>query len=224
LPEAVEGIQGLPYYGEYRHAELALMGRFIQPGAWVIEEGARIGLTTLFLSQAAGPEGHIIAYEADRVLGQIATQNLSANGVRNVTLLQQELGAPIRPLVTGKANGHNMASADAIDDLRVARLDWIRILSGDKASVILSGASETLWRLRPRIFIATDAEAEEYAAMMFLRDYGYQLLRFRAPLFNSANYNRRTDDILVGRLATGLFCVPEEVEIDTELDGCSPVP
>ncbi len=70
------------------------MGRFIRPGAWVLEADAGIGVASLYLSSAIGDSGHLLAYEADRLLHHLAHQNLAANRVRNVTLLKRHLGPP----------------------------------------------------------------------------------------------------------------------------------
>lgn len=222
-PPSTEFASSLAYYGEHRQAELDLIARFVKPGAWVIEQGCGAGAATVFLAHAVGDSGHVIAFEGDRFLHQIARQNLEANRVRNATLLMRELGGPSSagPVAGGAAHGE--PPFDTIDGLRVARLDWIRINSAAAARAVLAGASATLWRLRPWIFALTEGEAEEGAAIAVLRDHAYQCRRFRAPLFNPANYNRRSDDIFGGRMATGLFCVPEEIEMDATLEGCTPV-
>lgn len=213
----------LSYYGEYRQAELNLIARFMRQGSWVFEQGCGIGAATLFLARTVGESGHIIAYESDRLRHQIAQQNLTANRFRNVTLLRRGLGGPDAVHGIANASAQGGLAADTIDGLRVAQLDWIVIHSGAMAAMVLAGGSETLWRLRPRVFVVTGNNAEEDAALAVLRDHAYQCRRFRAPLFHANNYNRRTDDIFGGRTAMGLFCVPEEVEIDTELEGCTPV-
>ena len=210
----------LSYYGEWRQAELDLIGRFVKPGSWIVEECCGPGAATLVLARAAGEAGHVIAYEPDRVLGQIARQNLAANRIGNVTLLARALGAD--PVAATERSPRGVAT-DTIDDLRLPRLDWIRLNSGGSAAAILAAGTATLWRLRPWAFVVTESEADEDAVAAVLRDHAYQCRRFRAPLFNPANYNRRTEDLFDGRLASGLFCVPEEVEIDVALEYCTPI-
>jgi tetratricopeptide (TPR) repeat protein len=209
----------LSYYGEWRQAELDLIGRFVKPGSWIIDEGCGPGAATLFLARAAGEAGHVIAYEPDRVLGQIVRQNLAANRVGNVTFLARSLGGT-RAVAQLPAGG---AATDTLDDLRLSRLDWIRLNSGRSAAATLTGGTETLWRLRPWVFVVTGSESDESDVAAVLRDHGYQCRRFRAPLFNAANYNRRTEDLFDGRIAMGLLGIPEEVEIDVALEHCTPI-
>lgn len=220
---STEVAASLAYYGEHRQAELDLVGRFLKPGARVIEAGCGVGVATLFFARAVGEAGHVIAYESDRLRGQIVQNNLMANRVRNVTLLVRGLAGELLEAPGTDGNRHDGTPTDTIDGLRVGRLDWIRINSKAVAANVLAGASATLWRLRPWIFVSTEGGAGEEAALVVLRDHAYQCRRFRAPLFNPANYNRRSDDIFGGRLAYGLLGIPEEVEIDTELEGCTPV-
>jgi tetratricopeptide (TPR) repeat protein len=211
------------YYGEHRQTELELIGRFVRPGAWIVEEGCGIGAATLFLARTVSASGHVIAYEPDRLKRQIAKQNLYANRFRNVTLLPRSLGAASVEATVPGADAQARPAVDTIDGLRLAELDWVRINTGTLAAAVLSGGSDTLWRLRPWVFITTENDTQEKEALAVLRDHAYQCRHFRAPLFRTDNYNRRTDDIFGGRVASGLLCVPEEVEIDTELEGCTAI-
>ncbi len=200
------------------------MGRFIQPGAWVLEAGAGIGAASLYLSSAIGDAGHLIAYEPDRLLHHLIHQNLAANRVRNATLLRRNLG-PLRasaidegdPAVAGRSD------SDAIDELRLERLNWIRINDGALATGILAGAPDTLWRLRPWVYSCIQSEAELPQIVEAIRDFGYRAWRFEVPLFNPDNYNRRSDNIFPGQHMKGVLCVPEEVALDVELNGCTAV-
>jgi hypothetical protein len=88
---------------------------------------------------------------------------------------------------------------------------------------VLAGASDTLWRLRPWLFVVVEDEAHVAEACGVARDHGYQLWRFQSPLFDPDNYNRRTENIFPNGRAQGLLGVPEEVEIDVAIEGCKPV-
>ena len=224
VPDAGDAAEGLRHYGEHRHAELALMGRFIRPGGWVLEAGAGIGVDSLFLSQAVGDGGHLLAYEPDSLRHQLAYQNLAANRVRNVTLLRRYLGrGPGQNSAGDRSGGAASSHTDWIDGLRLERLDWIRINAGRIAPGVLAGAVDTLWRLRPWVFVSMDSEAELGAVAAAMRDHGYQSWRFDVPLFNPDNYNRRSDDIFSGRRTQGVLCIPEEIEMDIDLEGCTAI-
>jgi hypothetical protein len=199
--------------------------RFIKPGSWSLDANCGYGAVSLFLANAVGSSGHVIAYEDDPLLHQVARQNLGANRVRNVTLLSRSLrGAPViasprETVASSRIRG--AGTCDTVDALRLSRLDWIMINSRSIAASILEGASQTLWRLRPWLYAAIESDEELRELARVARDHGYQPWHFGAPLFRADNYNRRTDDIFSGRQMQGVFCVPEEVEMDVVIEGCT---
>jgi tetratricopeptide (TPR) repeat protein len=212
----------LRYYGEYVHPQLQTMARFVRPGSWVLEADAGFGMVTLFLAEAVGSDGHVVAYETDPLLSQVARQNLSANRVRNVTFLTRALDgrAPIE--TQGNCSAPDpIPGIDTIDGLRLRKLDWIRINDASRARAILSGAESTLWSLRPWLFICGNGATELREAETATRDYGYGSREFVTPLFNPENYNRRPDDIFAGRKAWALLLIPEEVDIDINLESAA---
>jgi hypothetical protein len=217
--------ESLRYYGEYRHAEIALLERFIKPGSWALDANCGCGAVSLFFANAVGSSGHVIAYEDDPLLHQVARQNLGANRARNVTLLSRSLRgtsdiASLRETVASSGIRW-VGTVDTVDALRLSRLDWIMINSRSIAASILEGASETLWRLRPWLYAAIESDEEVPDLARLARDHSYQPWQFRAPLFRPDNYNRRIDDIFSGRQVQGVFCVPEEVEMDVVIEGCT---
>jgi hypothetical protein len=214
--------QSVRHYGEYRQAELDLLRRFIKPGSWVLEACCGAGAATLFLANAATETGHVVAYEDDQLLHQLARQNLAANRVRNVTLLRRRLGARPSPVLSDDVNA-NAGNTDSVDGLRLAQLDWMMINASAAASAILAGASETLWRLRPWLFVVIEREGQAPEIARTARDCGYQAWQHTAPLFSPSNYNCRSDNIFPGEHAHGLFCIPEEFDVDVNLDGCLPL-
>lgn len=226
LPGAGDFARSLQYYGEYLHSELELLERFIRLGGSILEVGTGIGLNTLFLANAVGPAGHVLAYEPQPLLHQIAFQNVAANRLRNVTLLRRSLG-PAREPHSDAASVDNSGAAnvDWVDGLRLDKLDWIRVNQGVSLSDILKGAEGTLWRLRPWISFSTQSESELLGSIEAAHDYGYQSRRIDIPLFNARNYNRRTDNIFPARYAFGALCIPEEIDIDIDidLDACMPL-
>jgi tetratricopeptide (TPR) repeat protein/precorrin-6B methylase 2 len=218
--------ESLRYYGEYRQSELALLERFIKPGSWALDANCGCGAVSLFLANAVGPSGHVIAYEDDPLLHQVARQNLEANRVRNVTLLSRSLLsasdiASLREEPGASSGICGAGTVDTVDALRLSRLDWIVINSRSIAKSILEGASQTLWRFRPWLYATIENDEELRKLARVARDHGYQPWHFRAPLFRSNNYNCRSDDIFSGRQAQGVFCLPEEVEMDVVIEGCT---
>jgi tetratricopeptide (TPR) repeat protein len=203
--------QSLEYYGEYVQRPRDLMARFIRPGAWLLDIGAGIGVDALFLSECAGINGHVLAYEPNPYLYQIAANNLRANRIKNATLLHCDIGRGNRSgaLATTVAN-------DTVDGLHLPRLDWMK-MNSSRCTDVLRGGEATVWQLRPWLFVAIEGPDQLEVCEEVVRDHGYQSQRLKTRLFNVNNYNRRPDDIFEGASALTLLCVPEEIEVDIDL-------
>ncbi len=194
------------WYGEYLEPQLGMLARMMRPGATVLEMGAGVGAHALFLAAAVGPAGHLILSEPRSVHHQILRQNLAANRIANATLLNNAAGAD--------------STADSVDDLRLAQLEWLKLADGCVPLATLEGAVETLWRLRPMVFVAAQDEAALASIAVALKACGYRAWRMSTPLFDRGNFNRRDDDIFAGRTALAVLALPEEIEVNMAIDGC----
>ncbi|HEX8011819.1 MAG TPA: hypothetical protein VF814_12940, partial [Casimicrobiaceae bacterium] len=85
---------------------------------------------------------------------------------------------------------------------------------------VLGGAADTLWRLRPMLFIAVPDERALSELAARVKDFGYRSWRQETALFNPQNFNRRAEDIFAGGTASALLAIPEEVDVDIGLEGC----
>src|SRR5207253_7886743 len=86
---------------------------------------------------------------------------------------------------------------------------------------LLAGAADTLWRLRPVLFVGTANEANFANVVDPVRAHGYRCWRMEASLFNSDNFNRRNDNIFGDRSELALLAIPEEVDVEMELPWCT---
>jgi len=202
------------WYGEYREAELTLLGRLIGAGSTVMEVGAGIGAHAVFLGRLLGDDGHLFLYEGRPVVKRILQQNLGANRIGNYTLMRRMLG---RSGETAPDATAGMVT-ETLDELRLERLDWLKSNEAVPALDVLAGAGDTLWRLRPRLLLAASSEAEVSAIAERVKEFGYRCWRMAMPLYNPDNFNRREADIFSGRLAWSVLAIPEEIEIDLALD------
>jgi tetratricopeptide (TPR) repeat protein len=218
LPDEARVGESIAWYGEYLQPQLDLLARLIRPGATVLEAGAGVGMHALFLGAAVGAAGHLFVYEPRPVVQRILRQNLGANGVSNATVMRRALGR-------SAAQGTDAVEAvgaplrESVDELRLERLDWLKV--DDASGVeVLEGAAETLWRLRPRLFLAAADEAMLGTLVERAKAYSYRCWRLETGLFNAANFNRRDTDIFAGRKALALLAIPEEIDVDMALDEC----
>jgi tetratricopeptide (TPR) repeat protein len=208
-------------YGEYLQDELDALARWIAPGATVLVAGAGVGIHALFLAAEIGPTGHLLLYEDDPLHRQVLQQNLKVNGAANFTLMKH----PLARHRTAEDAAHvlagsRMADGQTIDDLHLESLDWVKVNEGVDALGILEGAADTLWRLRPMLFLAAGGEDMLDELVASVRAAGYAAFRMETPLFRSDNFNRSTKDMFHGKTALALLAVPEETEIDVSLERC----
>jgi FkbM family methyltransferase len=71
----------------YEPFELELIARFLRPGDCAVDVGANIGLHTLAMSSACGPNGRVLAVEPDPRNLRVCRRNLKINGRHNVEVL-----------------------------------------------------------------------------------------------------------------------------------------
>jgi precorrin-6B methylase 2 len=191
----------LAWYGEWLQGQLEVVLRWCRVGGTGMEVAAGVGAHAIALGEALGEAGHLYVYEARPVVKRVLGQNLEANRVRNVTLMRRMLAGP------GAGEG-----TETLDELQLARLDWLKVNAG--AAAILAGGEATLWRLRPRLLLSAADEAEVALLAEQVKGYGYRCWRIETPLFDPANFNRRDDDIFDGAKRVAVVAVPEEVETD----------
>jgi FkbM family methyltransferase len=213
------------WYGEYLRAQTDLLASLMKPGNVVMEVGAGIGAHVLALAPAIGRAGHFFVYEPRPLFQQVLRQNLGANGIGNVTVMKRSLrGHVSRASDDGEAQishdtGDSLVVTETIDELRLESLHWLKINEESDTLDVLTGASETLWRLRPKLFVAVTDEVVRDVQTR-LRDHGYQCWKVTTAYFNPKNFNRRDADIFHGGVAHAVLASPEEVGAPAGLDGC----
>jgi tetratricopeptide (TPR) repeat protein len=226
LPDANPAARSIAWYGEYLQPQLELLARLIPRGACVVEAGSGVGEHALALAKIVGVEGQVLSYETAPVVRQILRQNLDVNRQAGVvTLMRRSLGAPHdaakeSPRPVGDAAAE---VADTVDDLLLDRLDLLKIRSAADAPAIVNGASATLWRLRPALFIDARDAIELASLSGRVREFGYRCWRMDTPYFRPGNFDRRDTDIFGGQTALALLGLPEEVEVRVSLEGCTEV-
>ena len=239
LPEGLSGIAEIRYgilqyfprqpligdsirlYGEYLQTQLDFLSRLIHPGATVMEVGVGIGAHALRLSALVGANGHLFLYEADPLLKRILRQNLSINRIGNATLMKRYLADPARIAATS-ADGPNTdrLNFETIDELQLEALDWLKINLDADAANVLAGATDSVWRLRPKMFITVQDETDVPDVGAQLRELSYRIWRLESTLFSPTNFNHRDDNVFGDRKIIALLAVPEEIDIAVELPGC----
>jgi tetratricopeptide (TPR) repeat protein len=233
FPEADRAARSIASYGEFIQPQLDLLAGLLPHGAHVVEAGSGIGAHALALARWVGAAGHLFLYETRPVVQRLLLRNLQINGAaQGVTLMRRDLAGPREsPRENGQAatSGSEVGASpnpgyatETLDELLLERLDLLKIQSG-AASAILEGASATLWRLRPLLFIAVESATAVTGLAAQVEAYGYRCWKMETPLFNPRNFNRREADVFAGESALALLAIPEELGVTVALDGCDEV-
>jgi hypothetical protein len=194
-----------------------------------MEVATGVGIHSLCLAKAVGEAGHLFLYESRPIIRKILEHNLAANRVANVTVMRRALRGP-RGLalsaditsseVADSARSTRIPDSETLDELQLERLDWLKINDGILALEVLKGATDTVWRLRPCLFIAAADQTAMSELAGRVKELSYRCWRAETSIFNPENFNRRESDIFAGRTDLALLAIPEEIEIDIALPGC----
>lgn len=183
----------------YDHDEIYLMRKVLHlclPDPVVIDVGAHIGLVTLGLRDLAA---QIHAFEAQRIIWQMLVGNLALNSVENVRCYHVALGAKAgrleipkfdygkymafgcvrfgrdNPPDIGQVQGQSTETVEArtLDSFNFQRVDLLKCDVEHMDGDVMVGATETIMRCRPAIFVEVNdkANADAIAALMSEWDY-----------------------------------------------------
>ncbi|MBO2544281.1 FkbM family methyltransferase [Salegentibacter sp. BDJ18] len=78
-------------FGTYETGTLWCFDFFIQPGDIIIDAGANIGLTSIYVSKLTGSKGTVYAFEPLNSTFEILCKNIRINRIRNIVPLQNAL-------------------------------------------------------------------------------------------------------------------------------------
>lgn len=165
----------------------------IPPGATVIDAGANIGTHSLFFALICGA-AEVISFEPMRVSYEILQRNIALNEVNAIRAVNAALGT--RP---GSATLHffshwntGAAMLDAgrdgpyrvttIDELGLARLDFLKLDVEGAQLAVIAGAMQTIARCRPKIWVELRcAFGEVEPGHATLNKLGYRLAAQLSP-------------------------------------------
>lgn len=213
-------------YGEFSEGEVHLFRQLLQPGAVVLDIGANIGAHTLYFAGAVAPGGSVIAYEPQRVIYQMLCANLALNGITNVRALLAGAGrergmAQVPVLDYTAANNFGGISLGMggpsepveivpVDALGIHRCDLLKIDVEGMEEEVLAGASQTIARFRPLLYVENDRSEKSAALIERLLSFDYQLFWHLPYLFNPHNFFGQTENVFKGIVSINVFGVPRE--------------
>lgn len=225
--------RSMQLYGEYGHDEVDLFRQVVKPGMTVVEAGANIGAHSVMLARACSP-GPLFAFEPQQRVFQLLCANLVMNGVTNALAFPDAVGAGagtalIPPIDYG--GRYNFGSVSirptdgsarpdwgagqptrvvAIDDLALPACDLLKIDVEGFEAAVLHGASQTIARCRPLLYVENDRASRQADLIALIDSLGYTQYWHVAPLFSRDNFNRAQDDAFNGSVSLNMLCAPNE--------------
>lgn len=177
------------FKGSFEPEMTATLRRFVRPGWTCVDAGANIGVLSLAMARAAGPEGMVYAFEPQPLVADRLDANLRLNGVANVRIERTCLGSSAgtvelfvprqgisnvgqsslyldRHPKLGQADvvRHSVPMIRLDDFVRAAgprSVDLIKIDVEGAEMQLLEGAAATLERWKPIVLFEANAETQK---------------------------------------------------------------
>ena len=217
-------------YGEFSEGEVGLFRQLVQPGSVVLDIGANIGAHTVYFASAVGPSGGVVAYEPQRMIHQMLCANLALNGVTNVRALLagagRERGIANVPLLDyTAANNFGGISLEMggpsepvdiipVDALGLARCELIKIDVEGMEGEVLTGATSTIARFRPVLYVENDRREKSASLIDQLLSLEYELFWHLPSLFNPGNFFGHSENVFGRIVSINILGVPREAKRD----------
>jgi FkbM family methyltransferase len=233
--------QAMLTYGEYGEIEWQMLDQLMPDGKDAIEVGANIGTHTVSMARKlAGMGKRLLAIEPQPVIFQNMCANLALNSLLNVTA-ENAACSDASGWLTFSApdyrqpnnfGGVSMREDDKGESrVRAVRLDelvpedfdvgLIKIDVEGFEQKVLEGATRTIARFRPVIYLENDRIDRSKALIEWLWDSNYNLWWHNPMLFNSKNFTGKRENIYPSIASFNMLAVPREIPAD--INGCMPV-
>ena len=227
--------KSLQLYGEFSDAEIDVMRKTVKPGDTVLDVGANIGALTVPMAQMVGPTGRVIAWEPQPETFALLKQNIRQNDLNNVALHNCAAGSKMETVAMpdlAKIRGFNyggvplgrgerMAWVETIDSLGLENVSFMKIdVEGFEPDVI-KGASETIRRCRPFLYVENDRPENSNMLVSLIVDLGYRLYWHRPTLYSETNWQNEKRNVFSGIVSINMICIPEE--LNAAITGCDEI-
>lgn len=222
----------LAKYGEFSEGEVDLFRQMLRPGDTVVEVGANIGAHTVALANLVGPTGGVHAFEPQRIIFQMLCANIALNGLANVNTVHAGLAAqpgtlqvpPVDYAGPGNFGGISLAAGigesvglRTFDSYNLSALRLLKIDVEGMEGEVLAGATATIARLRPLLYVENDREPKSPALIRQLLDLGYRLWWHLPRLFNPQNFRGEAENIFGSVISINMIGIPRETPASIDL-------
>jgi FkbM family methyltransferase len=230
--------KSLEMYGEYAENEFLLLNHVIQPGDFVIDIGANLGLHTVWFAKHAF-KGRVAAFEPNEFNRNLLIKNIDQNQCKNVQIYGNIVGdrngsgfiSSFNPSIPGnygecsvlEANPGGLYEAKPmvkIDALNFGRCDFIKIDVEGYEKEVLTGCQETIKRCRPQMLVEINNSTTHLEFMWdMLHELDYLLWWLPVRNYNPTNFFGNRVNIFSNGGIIDIFAGPREKTPIHELDG-----
>jgi FkbM family methyltransferase len=163
--------------------EWAMLGQWIKPGDTVLDIGANKGAYTLRMSELAGDDGSVLAFEPIHVTGlELARTAARSKCRRNITIVHAAVSDHVgSAFMANDGNSYRASIADSgervrcmtIDSFELPRVNLLKIdVEGHELPALL-GARATLLRCKPRLIVECN-DRNDHRVDDYLIGLGYK--------------------------------------------------
>jgi FkbM family methyltransferase len=219
--------RSLDLYGEFSEGEIELFAQFLKPGMVAVEVGANIGAHTIFLAQAVGPAGQVLAFEPQRVVFQTLCANMALNSITNVRAWNAAVGNAAGEIVVPALDyrqQHNFGGLGlgghlfgervpvmTLDSLQLPACHLLKIDVEGMEQQVLEGAADTVRRLKPILYVENDRRDKAAALIRCIDALDYNMYWHTPPLFNPANYAGNAQNVFGTIVSINMLCCPKSL-------------
>lgn len=218
--------RSLELYGEWSEGEIDLFRQQLKPGMVVVEVGANIGAHTVFLAQAVGPAGRVLAFEPQRIVYQTLCANLALNDITNVDCRHAAAGATAGELfvprldytrennfgglsLVGCETGESVPVA-TLDSFGLARCALLKIDVEGMEKSVLEGARATIARCRPILYVENDRQDRSADLIRTIDSLGYDMHWHCPPIYNPKNFAANPENVFSNTVSRNMLCCPRD--------------
>lgn len=225
--------RSLDLYGEYVNGESEIFKKFLQPGMFVMDIGANIGVHTVTMAKLVGATGAVIAFEPQRVIHQMLGGNIQLNGLKNVDAKRMALGneegsIPVMELDPDKENNFGglqlskfssrgedipLHSLDALGyDTIQGQIQFMKIDVEEMEQDVIEGARKTIAVSQPVMYVENNGGDKAESLLDCINSLDYACFWHRPMLFNKDNFFGVTEDIFPKIASYNMLSVPKAMK------------
>lgn len=214
----------LDLYGEFSEGETDVFRQVLRPGMTAVEAGANIGAHTLSLAKFVGPGGHVLALEPQRSVFQLLCGNLALNGIEHVEAIHAAVGSEPGSIAVPRLNsrvrqnfgGLSLEGAKQGDQVRLLTLDSLQLAACHFLKIdvegmegeVLRGATATIERHRPVLYVENDRKEKSAALIRQLQDLDCRCYWHTPAYVRVPNFRGNTDNKFPKLISINMLCVP----------------